>query len=259
MNRLHQPRRQPVILSDSVNRKLNMYALAAGAAGVSLLALTPPAGAKVIYTKANKIIPTCRQQGSCFQLDLNHDKIADFTFPWYHSSDGANFSVRPAKGESKNLIWGTLSSTLLKVGGGRRGERQKVHVASALNAGVSVGLNSFKFKPGNYAMDGWGDACGTDSAGCGWGQWGEAQGKYLGLMFYVQGKVHYAWARLSAVKAGWKLTGYAYESVPNKTIITGKTKGPDVIMVRPPTLGHLAAGASAISDWPAKPASSATQ
>jgi hypothetical protein len=42
------------------------------------------------------------------------------------------------------------------------------------------------------------------------------------------------------------LTGYAYETVPNKPIIAGKTKGPDVITVQPDTapgsLGRLALG-----------------
>jgi hypothetical protein len=34
-------------------------------------------------------------------------------------------------------------------------------------------------------------------------------------------------------------TGYAYETIPNKPIITGKTKGPDVITLDPARLGHL--------------------
>ena len=42
------------------------------------------------------------------------------------------------------------------------------------------------------------------------------------------------------------LTGYAYETVPNKPIIAGKTKGPDVATLpmetRAGTLGHLALG-----------------
>jgi len=38
------------------------------------------------------------------------------------------------------------------------------------------------------------------------------------------------------------LTGYAYETIPNKAIITGKTKGPDMITVQPGSLGALAAG-----------------
>jgi hypothetical protein len=39
-----------------------------------------------------------------------------------------------------------------------------------------------------------------------------------------------------------RIEGYAYETIPNKPIIAGKTKGPDVIMVRPGSLGALAAG-----------------
>jgi hypothetical protein len=45
------------------------------------------------------------------------------------------------------------------------------------------------------------------------------------------------------------LTGYAYETIPNKPIITGKIKGPDVITLEPATLGRLAQGASGISTW----------
>ena len=36
---------------------------------------------------------------------------------------------------------------------------------------------------------------------------------------------------------------------PQQAIITGKTKGPDVITLEPASLGHLAAGASAIPAW----------
>jgi hypothetical protein len=38
------------------------------------------------------------------------------------------------------------------------------------------------------------------------------------------------------------LTGYAYETIPNKPIIAGKTKGQDVIIFQPDTLGNLARG-----------------
>ena len=66
--------------------------------------------------------------------------------------------------------------------------------------------------------------------------------------------MHYGWARVS-VRIGDRLvpngtlTGYAYETVPNKPIITGKTKGPDVVTVESATLGHLAQGASQIRAW----------
>lgn len=38
------------------------------------------------------------------------------------------------------------------------------------------------------------------------------------------------------------LTGYAYETVPDKPIIAGQITGPDVITVQPDTLGGLALG-----------------
>jgi len=75
------------------------------------------------------------------------------------------------------------------------------------------------------------------------------------LKIAIRGKVHYGWARVRTHADPWKsrrygtLTGYAYETIPNKPIIAGKTKGPDVITLRPASLGHLARGASAIPAW----------
>jgi hypothetical protein len=81
----------------------------------------------------------------------------------------------------------------------------------------------------------------------GWsiGYWGDATGRYLGLKFQIKGKTHYAWARFNVKLSrpvNAVLTGYAYETIPNKAIIAGKTKGPDVITERPATLGGLALG-----------------
>jgi hypothetical protein len=62
-----------------------------------------------------------------------------------------------------------------------------------------------------------------------------------------KGKVHYGWAGLGHIRhdkpVRAELMGYAYETVPNKSIIAGRTKGPDVITL-PATLGRLAQGAS---------------
>jgi len=51
-----------------------MYALAAGAAGVGLLALAPAAEAKIIYTPAHRVITPKHS----FNIDFNHDGITDF-------------------------------------------------------------------------------------------------------------------------------------------------------------------------------------
>ena len=73
---------------------------------------------------------------------------------------------------------------------------------------------------------------------------GTAVHGYLGMKFVIQGKAHFGWTRLNVgctnTKVNATLTGYAYETVPNKPIIAGKTHGPDV--VEPATLGQLASG-----------------
>lgn len=61
--------------------------------------------------------------------------------------------------------------------------------------------------------------------------WPPGQSRYLGLQFLINGKVHFGWARLNVTCRGLdvvaKLTGYAYETVPNKPIGAGQTKGSD--------------------------------
>jgi hypothetical protein len=83
--------------------------------------------------------------------------------------------------------------------------------------------------------------------------------RYLGLKFTIHNHDHFGWARLTTKIDDPKiplmtttLTGYAYETMPNKAIIAGKTKGPDVITVQPGSLGHLAHGAAAIPAWRAQ-------
>jgi len=55
--------------------------------------------------------------------------------------------------------------------------------------------------------------------------------RYLGLEFSISGEVHFGWARLNVsckeLHVFASLTGYAYETIPNKPIIAGQTKGTD--------------------------------
>src|SRR5215813_7373274 len=79
MKRPSQPR-AAAVLSKSLNHQLNTYALAAGAAGVGLLALSQPAEPKIIYTPAHIKYP--------YSLDLNHDGIIDFYLPAFGGNGG---------------------------------------------------------------------------------------------------------------------------------------------------------------------------
>ncbi len=95
------------------------------------------------------------------------------------------------------------------------------------------------------------------------GFWFNVKNRYLGLAFKVRGKTHFGWARMSVAVAKYSisttLTGFAYETIPNKAIIAGQTKGPDDMGIgepdaaltpptrEPATLGLLALGSPALS------------
>jgi hypothetical protein len=51
-----RPSRTPSRLSTALRNHLNMYSLAASAAGVGVLALAQPAEAKIVYTKTHHVI-----------------------------------------------------------------------------------------------------------------------------------------------------------------------------------------------------------
>jgi len=188
--------RTPSRLSDSIHHQLNLYALAAGAAGVGVLALAQPAEAKIIYTPAHITIGP----HFTYQLDLNRDGIYDFwifnlsatTTPWWDY-------VRAKPLNSGNGIWVQ----------GARGT-----FAAALPAGVRVGADKARFAGGTplMAIGGYPGSSWTSS-----GPWKNVSNRYLGLKFLIKRKPHYGWARLSVrivkpyVYAA--LTGYAYETL----------------------------------------------
>jgi hypothetical protein len=221
--------------SHSLHRQLDLYALAASAAGVGALALAHPAQAKIIYTPANTSIVNGTP------LDLNHDHQADFRFATntWHITSTFSFGLS-VLAVGKNRIWGTSVYTC-------RTTCKRVGYASALGAGARIGPNKKKLQRGNDRMGRWMQGIpGSTFSG---GPWAKVQDGYLGLKFLIDGKAHYGWARIH-IKDTWKggvtLTGYAYETIPNKAIIMGKTKGPDVITVQPDiargSLGGLALG-----------------
>jgi hypothetical protein len=236
---------KPAPLSDLVHRNLNMYALAATAAGVGALAMTQPAEAKIVYTPANVSITP----GTTVPIDLNNDGTVDFNLTNWNSkaqSSGivsSSLSAQPA--QPGNAIWGYVN--------------RKSHVvsAAALPAGFQIAANK-RFHIFTNSMAGRYANAFEHEDTCR-GKWQQASKKYLGLRFMINGRVHYGWARLDVSCNGnvsGTLTGYAYESIPNKPIITGKTKGSDIedhtftaSAPEPATLWSLALGSPALSVW----------
>jgi len=225
--------RTPSRLSDSLQHQLNMYALAASAAGVGMLALAPAAEAKIVYTQANLRI---RVNHGIINLDLNHDGINDFQFSarygyYRHSGTstwGEEMWVGPA--QQSNQVWGFVSSTWSAL------------CADPLPRGQKVGPKGHFYPGGQIMVSEF-----QHAGGGGWRKcaWFDAKA-YLGLKFIIKGQTHYGWARVkTAGRFGGSrpiITGYAYETVPNRPIITGKKQGRVDGDALPATLGGLALG-----------------
>jgi len=266
MNQSSRSSRTTVKLSDSINGHLNRYAFAAGAAGVGVLALAQPSQARIVYSPAHVNF----SQHPPVTLDLNHDGIGDFilalggrvesgfasqyAFVYSPRSNSGNEAVATAQGGYEPAV--------------------------ALRAGSRIGpgrlFNGEDILAAHYSHFGKG------SSSTNWdGQWGNGgkglKDRYLGLKFFIHGKVHFGWARVTVTTSRKTftatLTGYAYETIPNKSIIAGKTKGPDdevggkqvnatslaAPVPAPQTLGMLALGAPGVLLWRRKESAAATQ
>lgn len=200
MKRLKSPSKDnlPCDLSQSVQRRLGMYALAASAAQVGLLSLSTPSEAKIIYTRVNINIA----EDSSYNLELANNGVTNFTI--YNTS-----------GIASGIPWGKV--TILPRT--PDGVVNSGACAAPLQAGKPIGpgahFGTFLFIQSDY---GGGNACPWQNVA------------YLGLKFTIRGEVHYGWARLTLTGAGGpfnvSLTGYAYETVPNKRILAGDIIGP---------------------------------
>ena len=223
-------RRKAQDLGPPYRQQLNSYTLAAAAAGVSLLALAKPSEAEIVYTPTHHVIGN----GGSYQLDLTNEGRTTLTFQnKYYTGCTTEGSCFPNE------------QLFAKIGEGN----QVVHDffgAVAIKPGVEIGPK-YTFSGGRERMVSL-QASRTFTA---YGSWINVKNRYLGVRFKIKGKTHYGWARLNVqvhppLTVTATLTGYAYETIPNKSIIAGKTKGPDVITLQPDattgTLGRLALG-----------------
>lgn len=204
-----RPLRSAVTLSRETSRLLQSYAIAAGAAGVSVLTLASPAQGEIVYTPAHEVIKT----GHKYDLDLNHDGIPDFTFhnERYSTSTDcfAAVELSALPGRQANGIAGFR--TVFENGW-----------AMALKRGAGVG-------PRRYFVGRWmathyySVMCDSGTRG----NWVNVKNRYLGFKFKINDKTHYGWARLNVSLQGLSiaatLTGYAYETEVGKPITTGET------------------------------------
>jgi len=241
MKRSAGSRKASASLSDSIRQHLNMYGLAATAAGVGVLALTQSAEAKIVYTRVHVVIGP----NHIYAFDLNHDGLADFEInnqTFFTDTTVASLAALPVQPNNEVV--------------GKQEQIGWPFSAYALQPGAAVGPK----QPFRGAFMAWSD--GADRGG----QWANVRGRYLGLKFRIKGQVHYGWARLNVTTGGntitATLTGYAYETIPNKPIVAGKTEaaeessveeanpGPqNELTLQPANLGLLATGSPGMPAW----------
>jgi hypothetical protein len=203
---LSQPAFSGPVFSESIRAQLNMYALAASAAGVGLLALAGPVQAEVVYTPANQVIG----YNGVYGLDLNHDGTVDFLIQQWNYGNWA----------SNNQLLADPA-----VGNGVEGIRR---AAAVLQSGQSIGPSQ-NFISGDQNGEVMLSVTHTTTGGPSHlhGSWANVSNRYLGLKFQINGQTHYGWARVNVQRKGFHflatLTGYAYETTPNATINAGQT------------------------------------
>jgi hypothetical protein len=226
-------KRQTKVLEEGLRRNLVAYALAA--AGFS--AISPEAMAKIVYTPAYR----STLGGMGISLDLNRDGIPDFSISSYDLSGASYLNVFPAVTGNKVIS----PSSVVSIGA----------FAAALQPGAYIGPGANFLANANLMAFGY--------LAFSVGPWANARHHYLGLEFLIGGKLHFGWARLNVGNYGATLTGYAYETIPNRPIQAGLTQpGDDVGMLipstlapqdnttlQPATLGLLAQGASGLAVW----------
>jgi hypothetical protein len=245
--------------SNNLNRQVAQYSLAAAVAGVSMLALVQPTAGEVVVTRKTIPIPLApRTVPEPVTISIANNGIENFNF--YLNSSVTSVGLR-------ELV-------VVSVDPGQNGAHNQVIAggsfygkALALERGVKIGpaaVPSASFGSFGALVEGTNSNTGSFYSRGFWA--GNLKNRYLGVRFLINGKFHYGWIRLT-VTTNVKLrkptlsatiTGYAYETVPDKPILAGTTGIAASAEVQVPeknknqvgpSLGMLAAGVEGLTVW----------
>ena len=217
--------RATATLKSKLERNLLAYAAAASAASLGLVGTASPAEARVIYTPKHQEIFTGGNE--FLSIDLNHDGIFDFFFGLDGSSNDYLSLRVERRGSSVNGIQVGKSVSWYanaRKRGGEIGPQKRFSPQLVMAARLESTSHQ------HYYL---------------FGSWVNVKGRYVGLKFKINDKTHYGWARWNVhidqgpvLSIHATLTGYAYETNPDKSIVAGD----EGAAAR--TLGHLALGAA---------------
>ena len=260
--------REAVQLARKLDKNLVTYTLAAGAAGVGMMALTQAAEARVIATPANIVVPL---NGGVIQFDINGDGVPDFGLSAtnFVQTFGTGAKRHPSPPPLGGIFGGKLTAVPAQTANevALNGSYGTKPCAAAFLGGARIGP-SLPFGAGNVLMAGiLGTGCaGSSFAYCNW-KGTHPPHAFLGVKFTdTSGNVHFGWVRITSQQSltthfNATITGYAYETVPNRPITAGMTQGPvsdaglispEILAPKAPeaaSLGMLALGAQGLSAW----------
>jgi hypothetical protein len=233
----NQPR-AAVPINNTLEKHLATYMAVAAATGVGVLALAQPSDAEIVYTATNQVLNTISDRVT---VDFDKDGVTDLSFGFVGRGYGAALFAYAAS--QNHFMSGYNGAAQVLPWGKRIGQKGSFNDSVIFLAGANYHFGS----------------CVTYG-----GYWVGKKGFYLGVQFSSGGETHYGWVRLSIVgpcTTGGNdlLTGYAYETIPNKPIIAGKTSGfaaadtrAQYVFPAPsnqPSLGMLAFGTDGLNIW----------
>jgi hypothetical protein len=210
--------------SEKFHNNLATYAAAAGAAGVTMIAMAQPARADIVYT------PTNQRLVNNLSIDLHGIRVITLNAT---VSYGANTTLHRV-----------FVSAGAPVGAGVVVAVAGQNTADALAQGTPIGSGD-NFSLVGFMASRWKiNYPGTYGSG---GMWVNVTNHYLGFEFKTNGQVHYGWARLTVLNGpgitiNTRLTGYAYNTVPGQQILAGQT-GPADLAAK--TAPHILAAETA--------------
>jgi len=262
-NKAQSKERGTSTLSSALEKNLSAYALAAGSAGVALLACVQAADAKVVVTKVNIPIP---DNGVPVQFDINGDGQMDFGLSAFLDGGCTSTSARVKQPKARPpLGCGPFDDQLRVVPAQAANEvwqgGSSYGVKCAANLGHGVRIDRLRpFAAGVMVM--YGDEGSSEgNQFCPW-RGGTPAKPYLGVKFLdKEGALHYGWVRVTNNFVFATITGYAYETIPNKPILAGAINetGDEASLlepsnlpskdVQPASLGYLALGSVGLSAW----------
>ncbi len=180
---------------------------------ITVMLFSASANAQIVYTDVNPDV-TYNTNGGVYALDLNNDGITDFniTFTTSTINAGTNRYIR-----------------ITPLGANKVGNDLSYPYPSALSLNTLIDSSSFtwlgtanqhlisriRFQPPQGGAPVWQFR----------GNWNGASNKYIPLQLDLSSQKYYGWARLDAAANAISFTvkDYAYNTVPNQSILAGQT------------------------------------